>query len=119
MILIVDDDHTIVQLLKEMLEKEKYEVRTAYNGASAYGHIKDQKCRGVLLDMLMPGINGAELLLLMAADKIHVPVIVIAGSPDFDQEELKQFPNVKQLIHKPFYPEDILTAVRQHFGKKG
>ena len=118
MILIVDDDHTIVQLLKEMLEKDKYEVRTAYNGAAAYGHIKDPKCRGVLLDMLMPGINGAELLLLMAADKIHVPVIVIAGSPDFDQEELKQFPNVKQLIHKPFYPEDILTAVHQHFGKK-
>ena len=116
MILIVDDDHTIVQLLKEMLEKEKYEVRTAYNGASAYGHIKDPKCKGVLLDMLMPGINGAELLMLMSAEKIKIPVIIIAGSPDFDEEEMKQFGNVKQLLHKPFYPEDVISAVRKHLG---
>jgi two-component system response regulator CpxR len=118
MILVVDDDHTIVQLLKEMLEKDKYEVRTAHDGAAAYTQIRDTKCRGVILDMMMPKINGAELLMLMAADRIHVPVIVIAGSPDFDQDEMRQFPNVKQLLHKPFYPEDVLAAVRQHFGKK-
>jgi DNA-binding response OmpR family regulator len=118
MILVVDDDHTIVQLLRDLLEKEKYEVRTAHDGAAAYGQVKDAKCKGVILDMMMPKINGAELLMLMAAERVTVPVIVIAGSPDFDQEEMKQFPNVKKLIHKPFYPEDVVAAVRQHFGKK-
>ena len=114
MILVVDDDHTIVQLTRELLEKEGYEVCVAYNGEMAYGHLKNPKCRGVLLDILMPGINGAELLMLMAADKNPVPVIVMAGSPDFDEEELKQFSNVKQLLHKPFYSEDLVDAVREH-----
>ncbi len=116
MILIVDDDHTIVQLLRELLEKEGFEVRTAYNGEMAYKHLRDPKCRGILLDMFMPGINGAELLMLMSAEKIKIPVIIIAGSPDFDEEEMKQFGNVKQLLHKPFYPEDVISAVRKHLG---
>lgn len=112
MILVVDDDHTIVQLVREMLEREGFEVRTAFNGESAYQHLRDAKCKCVLLDMFMPGINGAELLMLMTAENINVPVIIMAGSPDFEEDELKQFPNVKKLLHKPFYPEDLLTAVR-------
>lgn len=118
MILVVDDDHTITQLTRELLEKEGYEVRVAHNGEMAYGHLRDPKCKCILLDILMPGINGAELLMLMAAEKIHIPVIVMAGSPDFDEEELKQFPNVKKLLHKPFYSEDLIEAVREHSGKK-
>ena len=117
MILIVDDDHTIVQLIRELLEKEGYEIRVAYNGEMAYGHLRDPKCKGVLLDILMPGINGAELLMLMSAERIHVPVIVMAGSPDFDEDELRQFSNVKKLLHKPFYAEDLLNSIRE-FCKK-
>lgn len=114
MILVVDDDHTIVKLVKELLEQEGFDVITAYNGGDAYSHLRDPKCKGVLLDMMMPGINGAELLMLMATEKINVPVIVMAGSPDFDEEELKNFPNVKKLLHKPFYAEDLLAAVHDH-----
>ena len=117
MILVVDDDHTIVQLVRELLEKEGYEVRSAYNGEGAYKHLREKKCRGMLLDMMMPGINGPELLMLMAADKINIPVIVMAGSPDFDEEEMKQFGNVRKLLHKPFYPEDLLAAVREYMPK--
>lgn len=114
MILVVDDDHTIVKLVKELLEQEGFEVCTSYNGEGAYAHLRNPKCKGVLLDMMMPGINGAELLMLMATEKINLPVIVMAGSPDFDEEELKNFSNVRKLLHKPFYAEDLLTAVREH-----
>jgi FixJ family two-component response regulator len=65
----------------------------------------------------MPGINGAELLMLMTAEGIKVPVIVMAGFPDFDEEEMKQFPNVKKMFHKPLYPEDVLSSVRE-FARK-
>lgn len=113
MILVVDDDHTILKLVRELLEAEGYEVRTAHDGASAYKHLKEKACKGLLLDLLMPGINGAELLLLMQAEGVHLPVVIMAGSPDFDEEEMKQFSNVKRLLHKPFYPEDLLAAVRE------
>lgn len=117
MILVVDDDKVLTQLLKTLLEEAGYEVRVAYDGETAYQHLRDPKCRGMLLDIRMPGISGAELLMLMAAEGIKTPVIVMAGFPDFDEEEMKQFPNVKKLFHKPFYPEDMVRAVRE-FARK-
>jgi DNA-binding NtrC family response regulator len=113
MILVVDDDITMMELLRDLLTEDGYEVRTAPNAEAAYGHLRDKKCKGILLDMFMPGINGPELLMVMGADNIHIPVILMVDSPDFDEDEVKQFPNVKRLLHKPFYPEDVLTSVRQ------
>lgn len=114
MVLVVDDDREMVELLRELLTSEGYEVITAANGAEAYRHVRDPRCRAMLLDLHMPAINGPELLMLMAADGIHVPVLLMTSNPDFDEEEMKQFPNVKRLFHKPLYPEDILAAVRQY-----
>lgn len=113
MILVVDDDKVLTQLLKRLLEDEGYEVRTAGDGEEAYTHLQDPKCKAMLLDIRMPGISGAELLMLMAADKITVPVIVMAGFPDFDEEEMKQFPNVKRLFHKPLYPDEVIKTIRE------
>ena len=114
MILVVDDDKVLTQLVKTLLEDAGYEVRIAHDGETAYRHLKDPKCKEMLLDIRMPGVNGAELLMLMAAEKITVPVIVISGFPDYDEEEMKQFPNVKKLFHKPLYPEELLAAVREY-----
>lgn len=117
MILVVDDDKILTQLLRTLLEDAGYEVRVANDGESAYKQLKDPKCKGMLLDIRMPGINGAELLMLMAAEGVKIPVIVMAGFPDFDEEEMKEFPNVKKFFHKPLYPEDVLAAVREHCRK--
>ena len=117
MILVVDDDKVLTQLLKTLLEDAGYEVHIAHDGETAYKHLRDPKCRGMLLDIRMPGINGAELLMLIAAEGIKVPVSVMAGFPDFDEEEVKQFPNVRKLFHKPLYPEAVLAAVREYAHK--
>ncbi len=69
MILIVDDDPAIVQLIRELLEAEGYEVRTAANGAEAYRLVRDAKCKAVHLDIHMPGINGPELLMIIAVPR--------------------------------------------------
>lgn len=115
MILVVDDDKTLVQLVRELLEKTGYEVRSAFDGAEAYRHVKDPKCKGVILDFHMPHLNGPELLMLMASDAIELPVIVMTGNHDFDETEMKQFSNVKKLLFKPLYPEELLAAVQKHF----
>lgn len=117
MIVVADDDKVLTQLLRTLLEDAGYEVRVAYDGETAYEHLKDPKCKGMLLDIRMPGVNGAELLMLMAAENIEVPVIVMAGFPDFDEEEMKQFPNVKKFFHKPLYPEEVLAAVKEYAAK--
>jgi len=118
MILLVDDDHAITQVLKELLLKDGYDVRIAGNGEDAYTILKEKNCRGMLLDMLMPGINGAGLLMLMAADGIQIPVVIMTGAPDFSADELSDFANVKGVLKKPFYPEDALVLVRKFITKK-
>ncbi len=119
MIVVADDDRTMAALIRELLVAEGYEVRTAYDGGEAYRHLRDPQCKGMLLDVHMPGVNGPELLLLMEAEGIRCPVLVLTADPDFDEAEMKQFANVKRLFHKPFYPEAVLSAVRQHCEKPG
>jgi len=114
MVLVVDDDEGIVQLLDTALSHKGYRVQTAFDGAEAYGHLKDPACKCMLLDMNMPRINGAELLLLMQADGIRVPTIVMAGFQDFDEEEIRQFENVVKFMPKPFKLDEMLEAISRY-----
>lgn len=117
MIVVADDDDVLVDLIREYLTAEGYEVRTARNGAEAYRQVREPHCKGCLLDFHMPGINGPELLLLLAAEANHIPVLLMTADPDFDEEEMKQFPNVKKMLRKPLVPEALLAAVRHYLEK--
>ncbi len=114
MILVVDDDKGLTELLCELLEQEGFTVCIANDGAVAYSHLKDPKCKGLLLDIHMPGFNGAELLMLMASDSSRLPVVVMTANTDFDEAELKEFPNVRKVLYKPLYAEDVLKAVKEY-----
>jgi len=112
MILVVDDDQAICTLVKTVLENQGYRVATAADGVEAFDLVKSATCRCVLLDMNMPRINGAELLLLMQAEGLKVPTIVMAGFEGFDEKELKEFGNVVHFLQKPFSMDDMLKMVK-------
>lgn len=111
MILVVDDDSTIVRSLRRALERRGYEVRSASNGVEAYELAMAPDCQCMLLDINMPKLNGAELLMLMQAEGVEVPTIVMAGFPDFDEEEMQEFSGVKRFFSKPFAMKEMLDAV--------
>lgn len=114
MILVVDDDAGITSLLRQMLECEGYRVETAANGVQAFDLVKSPDCSCMLLDVNMPKINGPELLLLMQAEGIEVPTVVMAGFAEFEEEEMKQFGNVVTLLQKPFETDDMLKIIRKY-----
>lgn len=113
MILIVDDDPDIVKLLRKALEDEGYEVAIAHDGVEAYAEVCRAGCRGMVLDVTMPRINGIELLLLMQADGIEVPTVVMVGFDDFAEQELKQFSNVIAFLRKPFDLATLIAIVKR------
>ncbi|NQU39812.1 MAG: response regulator [Lentisphaerae bacterium] len=119
MILVVDDDSGIVSLLTRALSQHGYRVESASDGAEAYGHLRSPDCKCILLDINMPRINGVELLMLMQAEGIHIPTIVMAGFSDYDETEMKQFENVAALIQKPFDLDVILKAIKTHARPSG
>ena len=112
MILIVDDDHAITRILQQVLVEAGYSVGVAHNGEDAFALLKKQGVEAMLLDLMMPGINGAALLMLLAAEGIRVPVVVMAGAPDMSGEEIAELPGVVGVLKKPFYPEEALDRVR-------
>jgi DNA-binding NtrC family response regulator len=114
MILVVDDEPDLRNVLSRSLSHHGYRVETARDGAEAFALLKSPDCKCMLLDINMPRINGVELLLLMQAEDIHVPTIVMAGFEDYDEEEMKQFANVAALLHKPFQLDDALEAIKKY-----
>lgn len=118
MILIVDDDDGIIEMLSESLRDMGYAVRAAHETLEAYRDLKNPKCKLMILDLNMPRINGAELLLLMASEGIDVPTIVTAsGIPDLTEEEMEQFPHVVGFMKKPYTRDDILDLIDKHARK--
>ena len=118
MILIVDDDDGILEMLSERLVEMGYVVRTAHETIQAYKELKNKNCRLMILDLNMPRINGAELLLLMASEGIDVPTIVTASNmPDLTEEEMEQFPHVVGFRKKPYKQSDILAMIDKHARK--
>ena len=116
-ILVADDDAQLVDLLQRALVRAGYAVVTAANGTEAYQRLQETACGCMLLDITMPGINGPALLLLMQADDIRTPVIILTGSADFSLQEMKQFTNVVDLLRKPFQISDLLAALQRHLPR--
>jgi DNA-binding response OmpR family regulator len=118
MILVVDDDSLLAGALAVAFEKEGYGVQIANDGGEAYQYVTDPDCKLLLLDMHMPRVNGAELLILMANEGIRVPTIVVSSFRDFTADELKQFAGVVAFLRKPFEIPEVVALAKKHAPKR-
>ena len=83
-ILVVDDEADFLEVIKLRLEANGYDVITSLNGEDALNKIKDEKINAVLLDILMPGIDGLEVLKRIRKLDENLPVYIITA---FSTEE--------------------------------
>lgn len=116
MILLVDDDVVLLKTLRRGLQARGFELDTAVNGEEAFAKIFGGEYECMVLDMTMPGINGAELLLLMQAEGVKLPVIIISGFADYLEEELVEFANVRHYVAKPFIIDDLAELINECVG---
>jgi DNA-binding response OmpR family regulator len=114
MILVVDDSGALVESIAGNLERLGYSVESAMNGVDAFRHLRDPRCKLMLLSMNLPRLNGAELLILMGAEDIEVPVIVMASQDDLSADEMADFPDVVDFIRKPFPMDELVEKVQRH-----
>ena len=118
MILVVDDDPLLAGALAVGFESEGYRVQLANDGGEAYRYVKDPDCKLLLLDMHMPRVNGAELLIVMTNEGIRVPTIAMSSFRDFTTEELKGFPGVVAFLRKPFEIAEVVKLAKKFAPKK-
>ncbi len=117
-ILVVDDERSMRDFLKILLQKEGHTVVTAHNGESALECLKNQEFDLIISDIRMPGMGGLELL--GAAKELHpdLPVIMITAfaSPDDAVQAMKS--GAFDYISKPFNVDEIKSVIESATSKK-
>jgi two-component system OmpR family response regulator len=111
-VLIVDDDPTIVELIAEFLTEEGYPVRTASNGLEGWYQIVLAPPAVLLLDMMMPIMNGPELAVRVRTANYTFPIVAIAATPQLAEPLLAL--EGTMFIEKPFDLGVLLTVVREN-----
>ncbi|HEY8491735.1 MAG TPA: response regulator, partial [Dehalococcoidia bacterium] len=112
-ILVVDDDPGIRSLLQELLDWEGYRVETAGDGAEGLARIRAAPPDLVLLDLMMPGLDGWEVYRRLRADGPRgVPVILITAGV-LAARARQEFPDAP-VVGKPFDLDHLLAVIQQH-----
>lgn len=113
-ILLVDDDKEIVETLEARLIKEGYEVSTAYDGEEALVKIKEDNPDVVLLDLMLPKLNGFEVLKEIRQrfkDKWR-PVIIISAQTELESVRKSYSLEADHYLTKPCSIEHVLRGIR-------
>ena len=106
-ILIVDDDPSIGNLLEEALTKEGYAVLRAYSGTEAVLLLRQTRPDLVLLDMMLPGLSGEEVLPYLKG----IPVIVVSAKVDVDDKVGMLLRGAADYVTKPFDIRELLARI--------
>lgn len=115
-VLVVEDDRDSRDTLRELLELEGWPVATARNGAEGLARMRELRPGLVLLDLLMPGMGGAEVCRRRAEDPSlsAIPVALITADLDL-APELRE-PELVARLEKPLRIRELLALVERHCG---
>ena len=117
-ILIVDDEENFAEMLKDNLEMKGYKVDVALNGEDGLKKMGEVKPNAVVLDIMMPGMNGFQVLRVIKKNKAtqYIPVVLVSSYDGFSKEEknceAERF--LKKPVNIKFFSETIekvLSAV--------
>lgn len=113
-VLVIDDDRTVRMLLKVILKKAGYDVVECANGKTSLKKAESFKPDLILLDLMLPDINGLQLLETFTSKENlkDVPIIVLTGSTDEENKLTALRSGAVDFITKPFLSEEVLLRVR-------
>jgi two-component system chemotaxis response regulator CheY len=115
-ILFIDDNQQIQNFLPVVLEERGHQVVSAANGKQGLAILRQQPIDLILTDVLMPEMDGLEVLQAVRREFAHVPVIAISGGSNRlegrDALQLARLLGAKATLSKPFQIADLLTIIR-------
>jgi signal transduction histidine kinase len=119
-ILVVDDSALIVSLIEKVLKENGYQVIKAYDGEEALSKVSDEKPDIIILDIIMPKIDGLEVLRRLKSNKETslIPVVMLT-SDDYLEDKIKGFKSgADDYIIKPFNTKELLARINSLVDKR-
>ena len=117
-ILIADDEKDVVELIKFMLERDGNTVTEAFDGAQALKEVGKAKPDLIILDVMMPELDGYSVATKLFEDQEtkDIPLIILTAKGKM-KDLFQSLPNVRAYIEKPFEPALLRTKVRELLNK--
>ena len=113
-ILVIDDEEIIRDLIKMILEEEEYSIFTAENGINGFKIIEKEVPDLILLDIVMPEMEGIEFLRIMKKKEINIPVIIMSGNPIGVQHlKISELLGARASLQKPFKKSDLIEIIEK------
>lgn len=115
-VLVVDDDREIVKAIDILLRKEGYEVLKAYDGLQALDILAREQVRLVLIDVMMPRLDGLSALLRIR-ERRNLPVIVLSAKSEDTDKILGLSMGADDYVTKPYNPQELIARVRSQLRR--
>lgn len=120
-ILLVDDDLTLREMYEERLKAEGFEIIQAVNGEEAMQKARESKPNVILLDIMMPKVNGFDVLkeLKASADLKDIPVIILTALiQDVDRLQGKKLGAADYIVKSETMPGEVIAKIKNALGQK-
>jgi DNA-binding response OmpR family regulator len=115
-VLVCDDDREIVEAIRIYLEQEGYEVLTAYDGEQAVSQIKTKKVDLLVIDVMMPKLDGIRATLQIRKESL-VPIIILSAKSEDTDKILGLNVGADDYLTKPFNPLELVARVKSQLRR--
>jgi len=118
-ILCIEDEPEMIELVRLILERKGFRVTGALGGAQGLKELRNEKPDLILLDLMMPDMDGWEVYRQMRADPnlSNIPVIVVtAKAQSIDKVLGLHIAKVEDYVTKPFGPQELLSSIAKVLG---
>ncbi|WP_010244194.1 response regulator transcription factor [Acetivibrio cellulolyticus] len=118
-ILIVEDEIRLADTLREIMLENKYIVDVVYNGADGLDYAMTGVYDVIVLDVMLPKINGFEVVKTMRKNKLQTPVILLTAKDEVSDKIAGLDSGADDYLTKPFVPDELLARIRALSRRQG
>lgn len=111
-ILVIEDEHRIAASLKKGLEQETYAVDVVYDGDTGFDHASSEEYDIIILDRMLPNMDGIELCKKLRRQKIHTPILMLTAKDQLKDKVVGLDAGADDYLVKPFAFEELLARIR-------